>query len=137
MQIYYRRRTFFLLASSFIICFGLIFFTVFFVISFWNFRGEFSQIKTIPLYISLFFLILGLLNSKILTPLKKIWIKFGELMGKIVSPVVMAIVYFVVITPMAVIIRLLGKDLLKIKFEKVSSYWINRRKKVGSMKKQF
>ena len=58
-------------------------------------------------------------------------------MGKIVSPVVMAIVYFVVITPMAVIIRLLGKDLLKIKFEKVSSYWINRRKKVGSMKKQF
>ena len=117
--------------------FGLIFFTVFFVISFWNFRGEFSQIKTIPLYISLFFLILGLLNSKILTPLKKIWIKFGELMGKIVSPVVMAIVYFVVITPMAVIIRLLGKDLLKIKFEKVSSYWINRRKKVGSMKKQF
>ena len=117
--------------------FGLIFFIIFFVIAFWNFRGEFSQVKIFSLYISLFFLILGLLNSKILTPLKKNWIKLGEFLGKIISPIVMAIVYFAVITPMAVIIRLLGKDLLKTKFEKISSYWINRKKNVGSMKKQF
>ena len=82
-------------------------------------------------------LILGLTNSKILSPLYKYWIKLGELLGIIISPLVMAIVYFAVITPIAIIIRILGKDLLKLKFSKSSTYWINRIQKLGSMKRQF
>jgi hypothetical protein len=65
------------------------------------------------------------------------WLKFGELLGKIISPIVMAFVYFFDITPIAIIIRLLGKDLLKVKFNTRSSYWISRDKNIGSMKKQF
>jgi len=117
--------------------FGLVFFIVFLVIAFWHFRSDYNQIRILPFCISVVFLILGLLNSKLLTPLNKFWIKFGELLGRIVAPVAMFFVYFIFITPMAVIIRLFGKDLLNTKFNKLPSYWINREKNIGSMKKQF
>ena len=83
------------------------------------------------------FLTSGLLNSKWLTPLNNSWIKLGELLGKIIAPIVMALIYFIVLTPLSLIIRMLGKDLLKIKFSKKNSYWIKREKNIGSMKKQF
>ena len=94
--------------------FGLVFFIVLMIISLWAFRGDLNDIKIIPFILSIFFLILGLLNSKFLTPLNYYWIKFGELLGKIISPVVMGFVYFLVVTPIAIIIRLFGKDLLSI-----------------------
>ena len=77
-----------------------------------------------------------MLNSKILSPLNHYWVKFGELLGKVISPLVMALIYFLVITPIAIIVRLFGKDLLKTKFNKTSSYWMKRLKNIGSMKKQ-
>ena len=117
--------------------FGVVFFVVFLAIALWPFRGDFSQIKFLPLCFSFAFLILGLMNSKLLTPLSKLWLKFGELLGRIISPIVMFFLYFIFITPMAVIIRLFGKDLLKIKLGKIPSYWIRREKNIGSMKKQF
>ena len=89
------------------------------------------------LQFSVIFLILGLLNSQLLKPLNFIWIKFGELLGKIFAPIVMAIIYFVIITPIGLVMRLIGKDLLNTKFLKNNSYWIKREKKVGSMKRQF
>ncbi len=117
--------------------FGIVFFVVFFIISFWDFNGEYYQIKFFPLFISVIFLALGLINSKLLTPLNLIWIKFGELLGKIISPIVMGVVYFIIITPIGFFVRLLGKDLLNIKFSKKDSYWIKREKNIGSMKRQF
>ena len=88
--------------------------------------------------ISIIFLILGLLNAKILSPLNLIWIKIGELLGKIIAPIVMAIIYFIILTPISLIVRLFGKDLLGLKFTKqIKTYWINRKKEIGSMKKQF
>ena len=117
--------------------FGIVFFVVFFIISFWDFNGEYYQIKFFPLFISVIFLVLGLINSKLLTPLNLIWIKFGELLGKIISPIVMGVVYFIIITPIGFFVRLLGKDLLNIKFSKKDSYWIKREKNIGSMKRQF
>ena len=116
--------------------FGIVFFVVFFIISFWDFNGEYYQIKFFPLFISVIFLVLGLINSKLLTPLNLIWIKFGELLGKIISPIVMGVVYFIIITPIGFFVRLLGKDLLNIKFSKKDSYWIKREKNIGSMKRQ-
>ena len=117
--------------------FGLLFFAVFLIIGLWPLiNGESPRI--VFFIIGLIFLILGLVNSKILTPLNKAWVKFGELLGKIIAPIVMAGVYFIVLTPISIIVRLFGKDLLKVKFsDKSKSYWIKRDIDLGSMDKQF
>ena len=117
--------------------FGLLFFVVFLIIGLWPIINGDSP-RIIFFIIGLIFLILGLVNSKILTPLNKAWVKLGELLGKIIAPIVMAGVYFIVLTPISLIVRLFGKDLLKVKFSKKSkSYWIKRDKDLGSMDKQF
>ena len=90
------------------------------------------------LTLSIIFLILGILNSKFLTPLNKLWYKFGILLGTIISPIVMGVVFFIVVTPIGLIMRFFGKDMLRINKNKlVSTYWINREKQKTTMKKQF
>jgi|TARA_B110000438_G_scaffold296877_1_gene342261 hypothetical protein len=117
--------------------FGLLFFTVFLLIGLWPLTTGGSP-RIVFFIFAGFFLILGLINSKILTPLNKLWIKFGELLGRIIAPIVMAVVYFVVLTPLSFLIRISGKDLLKLKYSnKVNSYWIKREKDLGPMDKQF
>ena len=116
--------------------FGVLFFIVFFLVAFWPLLNS-EPIRLWSLVVSIIFFILGIFNSKFLNPLNKIWIKFGELLGKIIAPIVMAIVFFIVLTPLSLLIRLFGKDLLKLRFSQVNSYWIKREKNVGSMKKQF
>ena len=117
--------------------FGLVFFVFFFVIAFWSFRGDFNQIKLIPLYISIFFLFFGLINSRLLTPLNRLWIKFGEFLGSIIAPIIMAIIFFFLVTPLSFLVKLFGKDILRIKYSNKNSYWIKRDKNIGSMKRQF
>ena len=116
--------------------FGILFFVVFFLYGIWPILSS-NEIRIWSLSMGIIFLILGLLNSKLLTPFHNLWLKLGTLLGRIVSPIVMFLVYFVFITPLAVIIRLFGKDLLRKKFNKSPSYWIKREKNIGSMKKQF
>ena len=89
-----------------------------------------GQLRIWPIPISFIFLVLGLLNSKLLNPLNLAWIKFGELLGRIIAPIVMAIVYFLIITPIGLFMRLIGKDLLNTKFLKDNSYWITREKNI-------
>ena len=117
--------------------FGLLFFIVFLIIGLWPLKNG----DNLNLYFSitsLIFLILGLLNSKLLSPLNKIWIKFGEILGVIIAPIIMALVYFVILTPVSLVVRVFGKDLLGLKFmNKQQTYWINRKKNMGSMRKQF
>ena len=116
--------------------FGLLFFIVFALISVWPIiNGGTPRLWPIPL--SIIFLVLGLLNSKILNPLNLAWVKFGEILGRIIAPIVMGIVYFLIITPIGLFMRLIGKDLLGIKFSENKSYWIKREKSIGSMKRQF
>ena len=116
--------------------FGILFSIVFAIIAFWPIiRGDPLRLWSIP--ISIIFLVLGLLNSKLLNPLNIVWVKFGELLGRIIAPIVMAIIYFIIVTPIGLFMRLIGKDLLNLKFSKSNTYWIKREKKVGSMKKQF
>ena len=118
--------------------FGLIFSLFFFIIALWNFRGNFQQIKILPFYVSIIFFILGLINSKYLTPLNKIWFKFGLLLGNIVAPIVMGIVFFLIITPTSFIMKIAGKDLLKKQFRKnKKTYWIKREKSSETMRRQF
>ena len=117
--------------------FGLLFFIVFIVVGLWPItKGETANIYLI--LISLFFLIFGLINSKILSPFNKAWIKLGEILGLIIAPIIMALVYFIILTPISLIVRMLGKDLLGLKFlKKQDTYWTKRKKKLGTMKKQF
>ena len=117
--------------------FGLLFFIVFLLIGLWPIiKGDSPRILFFP--IALVFLILGLMNAKILSPLNRLWIKFGESLGKIIAPVVMAFIYFIILTPLSFLVRITGKDLLKIRFSnKIKTYWIKRIKDLGSMKKQF
>ena len=116
--------------------FGILFSIVFAIIAFWPIINE-NQLRLWSIPISVIFLVLGLLNSKLLNPLNIVWVKFGELLGRIIAPIVMAIIYFIIVTPIGLFMRLIGKDLLNLKFSKVNTYWIKREKKVGSMKKQF
>ena len=92
--------------------FGLVFFVLFLIVALWPLKYE-EDIRLWSLVISIIFFILGVINSKLLTPLNKLWFKFGILLGSIVSPIIMGIVYFAVVTPTGVLMRLLGKDLLK------------------------
>ena len=117
--------------------FGLLFFVVFFVISLWPLKSQ-GDMRLWSAILSLVFLVLGVLNSKFLTPLNKLWFKFGILLGSIVSPIVMGAVFFIVVTPVGLIMRFIGKDLLRINKNKpVSTYWIKRDKQKSTMKKQF
>ena len=86
---------------------------------------------------SFFFLIFGLLQSKILTPLNKIWFKFGILLGKIISPIIMGIIFLFVVTPISFLMTLLKKDILNLKFNNNNSYWIDKTGPKSKMKNQF
>ena len=116
--------------------FGIVFFVVFFLIALYplTYGGE---IRIWSLIISIIFLILGLLNSKILAPLNKIWFKFGILLGRIVSPLIMGIIFFLVVTPIGFIMRLFRKDVLNLKYNKNKSYWIEKNGPKSKMKNQF
>ena len=96
-----------------------------------------SDIRIWSLIISFIFIILGLLNSKILTPLNKLWFKFGVFLGKIVSPLIMGVIFFFVVTPIGLIMRMLGKDVLNLKKNKNKSYWIKKSGPKSRMKNQF
>ncbi len=117
--------------------FGLVFFIVFFIVGLWPIINN-EPIRNWSIIISIFFLVLGLMNSKILTPLNKLWFRFGIFLGAIIAPIVMAIIFFLVVTPIGFMVKIAGKDLLMQKYEnKKKSYWINRDKSIGSMKRQF
>jgi len=116
--------------------FGIVFFIFFFIISLYPLL-ESNEIRYWSLILSFFFLILGLINSKLLSPLNKLWFKFGIFLGKIISPFVMGVIFFVVVTPIGVIMRILKKDLLKLEFNNKNSYWIEKSGPKSKMKNQF
>ena len=116
--------------------FGIVFFVFFLIIGLYPLINE-GNTRIWSIVISIIFLILGLINSQILTPLNILWFKFGMLLGRFVSPIVMGLVFFLVVTPTGLIMKLLNKDLLKLRKNKNSSYWIKRPKTKSEMKNQF
>ncbi len=116
--------------------FGMVFFIFFLIIAFYPLINN-EGIRFWSLIISLIFLILGLLKPRVLAPLNLAWIKFGILLGKFISPIVMAIVFFLVITPIGLLMRFAGKDLLNLKPNKHKSYWIEKKDSKSEMKDQF
>ena len=116
--------------------FGIVFFIVFLIISLWPLLNS-NEIRIWSLIVSIIFLTLGLTNSKILTPLNKLWFKFGIFLGNIIAPIVMGIIYFLVVTPIALLLKFINKDVLSLKKTKNGSYWKNKEKYNSSMRNQF
>ena len=116
--------------------FGIVFFIVFLLISIYPLINQ-GELRIWFLLISLLFLILGIINSKVLSPLNKVWFKFGIFLGKIISPIVMGVIFFLVVTPIAFLMRILKKDLLNLKYNKNSSYWVEKTDPKSTMKNQF
>lgn len=116
--------------------FGILFFIIFVLIGIYPTFND-DSFRLWSLIISLFFLILGLFDSKILTPLKKFWIKLGLLLGQIISPIIMAIIFFFVVTPIGYTMRLLKKDVLSLNFNNNKSYWVEKKGPKSKMKNQF
>ncbi len=116
--------------------FGIIFFIIFLIISLWPLLNG-NGVRIWAVSISLIFLILGVLNSKILTPLNKIWFKFGILLGNFIAPVIMGIIYFLIVTPTGILVRLFKKDLLYLKMNNKKTYWIEKNDKNNTMRNQF
>ena len=116
--------------------FGIVFFVVFLIISFWPLLND-GNIKVWSIILAIFFLILGLINSRILTPLNIVWYKFGILLGSVVSPIVMGIVFFAVVTPTSLLMKIFGKNLLGLKKNYKRSYWIEKSQIKSKMNNQF
>jgi len=117
--------------------FGILFFIVFLILGIWPIKNGYNP-NFYLIIISFIFLTLGVINSRILSPINKWWIKFGEFLGIIIAPVIMALVYFAILTPVSLFVRVFGKDLLGLKFsKKQKTYWVERKKKLLTMKKQF
>ena len=116
--------------------FGIVFFIVFLIIALWPLLKQ-NEIRIWSLIISFIFFVLGLINSKLLTPLNKLWFKFGILLGNIISPIVMGIVFFLVVTPTGLVMRIFRKDILKLKKNSNDTYWINKDNTNSSMRNQF
>ena len=116
--------------------FGVVFFIVFLLVAFYPLINQ-GDIKIWSLVVCLIFLNLGFLNSKILTPFNKIWFKFGVLLGSFVSPIVMGIIFFVIVTPTSLVMMFLGKNLLNLKRGNKKTYWMEKSKIESKMKNQF
>ena len=116
--------------------FGIVFFIFFLIVGTYPifFQGE---LRIWSLIVSIIFLLLGIINSRLFTPLNLLWFKFGMLLGRIVSPIVMGLVFFLVVTPTGIIMRILNKDLLRLKKKNIKTYWIERSSIKSDMKNQF
>ena len=116
--------------------FGFLFFIFFLIIGLWPLLNA-SPIKIWSIILSFIILIIVFFKPSLLRTLNKIWIKLGELLGKLIAPIIMALVFFIIVTPISFFVRILGKDLLMLKFSKNNSYWIKRQKNITTMDKQF
>ncbi len=117
------------------ITFGILFFIFFLIIGLYPLISN-EPIRTWSIIVSLVFLTVTIIKPNLFTFLNKLWIKFGILLGKIISPIVMSLVFFFVVTPIGIFVKILKKDVMGLKREQ-SSYWITREDKIQSMKKQF
>ena len=116
--------------------FGILLFFFFIIISLWPLFSK-NEIRIWSLVTALIFLILAILNPKLLSPFTKLWIKLGELIGKFISPIIIGIIYFLILTPIGLLMKILKKNLLNLKFSKKDTYWVQRKTKLNSMDKQY
>ena len=116
--------------------FGIVFFIFFLIIATWPLLND-KSIRLWSLVLSIIFFILGMLDSKILHPLNTTWFKLGLLLGKLISPIVMGVIFFLVVTPIGLLMRIFKKDLLNLSKSSKNSYWIDKTGPKSKMRNQF
>lgn len=116
--------------------FGIVFFIFFFILGIWPIVKE-NEINYFLIVISVIFLLLGLLNSKVLTPINRLWFRLGLFLGNFVAPIIMGLIFFLIVTPIGLIMRLLKKDLINLKMNNEKTYWIEKKKIISNMRNQF
>ena len=116
--------------------FGIVFGILFLILSLYPLLND-DNLNLIFLIFSIIFFVLGLINSKILSPLNFAWFKFGIILGKIVSPIIMSLIFFIIVTPIGLLMKLLKKDVLDLNFNNENTYWKKKIDKKNSMKNQF
>ena len=120
--------------------FGVVFAIVFSIIGTWPLLSG-GELRIWSQLVAAAFLGLGFITPGVLRPLNILWFKFGMLLGRIIAPIVISLLYFITVTPTGLIMRILRKDILRLKLDRnAKSYWICRDKTnnpMGSMKKQF
>ena len=116
--------------------FGIIFSILFSLIALWPLLNK-DQVRVWSIILAFIFLVLAYLKPDLLKPLNNTWIQFGEIVGKIIAPIIMAFVFFIIVTPISLLMKILGKDLLMLKLKKKNSYWIKRKENITTMDKQF
>ena len=116
--------------------FGILLFLFFMVISLWPLLSN-NELRIWSLVIAIIFLVLVIFNPKLLSPLTKLWIKLGEIIGKFISPIIIGLIFFLILTPIGLLMKMFKKDLLNLKFSKNDTYWVKRKTKLNSMDKQY
>jgi hypothetical protein len=117
--------------------FGIVFSILFLIVALYPLIYS-QDFRFSLLIVSTILLLLAFVAPNTLAIPNKLWYKFGMLLGSIVAPIVIALVYFLTVVPTGLIMRLLGKDLLKPRLDKnTKSYWIERKEPMGPMKNQF
>ncbi len=120
-----------------LVTFSLIWAFIFFIIGVYPAIKN-GDIRIWPLVVGFLFLSLSKIKPTVLTVFYILWTKLGVIIGGIVSKLIMLILYFGLLTPISLILKILGKDLLAKKMDRrKSTYWINRETQPQSMKKQF
>ena len=116
--------------------FGIVFSIFFLIIALWPIKNN-MDIRYWAFFISITFLLLGILNSKLLTPLNKIWFKFGIFLGNFIAPLIMGFVFFFVVTPISILLKIFKKDVLSLKKSNKATYWKKKSNYDTSMRNQF
>ena len=116
--------------------FGILLFLFFMVISLWPLLSN-NELRIWSLVIAIIFLVLVIFNPKLLSPLTKLWIKLGEIIGKFISPIIIGLIFLIILTPIGLLMKMFKKDLLNLKFSKNNTYWVKRKTKLNSMDKQY
>ncbi len=116
--------------------FGILLFFVFTVISFWPLFSK-NDLRIWSLTIAIIFLVIAIINPKLFSPFTKLWIKLGEFIGKFISPIIIGFIFFLILTPIGLLMKMLKKDILNLKFSNNETYWVKRKTKLNSMDKQY
>ena len=118
--------------------FGLVFAAAFAIIAVWPLTGDGEGVRTWALGVAVAFVLIAFVAPKALAPLNRLWFRFGMLLGRIVTPIILAFLFYLTVTPVGIVMRLRGKDLLRKRIDKsADSYWIRRDDPMGTMKNQF
>lgn len=106
--------------------FGIVFAVVFLLIGLWPLLDG-GAVRWWSLAVAFVFAVLAAIRPGLLAPVNRLWLRLGLLLNRIVSPLVMALLFYLIITPLAFLMRLTGKDPLRLKYDpEVRSYWIAR-----------